>query len=45
MDVVELAPIPGSPASDYTAARLLYKCIGYRYRKELAAHSTLQPTQ
>ena len=35
MDVVELAPIPDNPASDYTAARLLYKCIGYRYRKEL----------
>ncbi len=35
MDVVELAPIPDNPASDYTAARLLYKCIGYRYRQEL----------
>ncbi len=35
MDVVELAPIPGNPASDFTAARLLYKCIGYRYRREL----------
>ena len=35
MDVVELAPIPGNPASDYTAARLLYKCIGYRYAREL----------
>ena len=35
MDVVELAPIPGNPASDYTAARLLYKCIGYRYRRQL----------
>ena len=45
MDVVELAPIPDNPASDYTAARLLYKCIGYRYRKELTAHSTFQPTQ
>ena len=44
MDVVELAPIPGNPASDYTAARLLYKCIGYRYRRELRAHSTFQPT-
>ena len=45
MDVVELAPIPDNPASDYTAARLLYKCIGYRYRQELTAHSTFQPTQ
>ena len=30
MDVVELAPIPGQPASDFTAARLVYKCLGYR---------------
>ena len=35
MDVVELAPIPGNAASDYTAARLLYKCIGYRFRQQL----------
>jgi len=37
MDVVELAPIHGNPASDYTAARLLYKCIGYRFRRKLGA--------
>ena len=37
MDIVELAPIPDNPASDFTAARLLYKCIGYRYRQALAA--------
>ncbi len=37
MDVVELAPIPDHPASDFTAARLLYKCIGYRFRRRLAA--------
>ena len=37
MDVVELAPNPGSPASDFTAAKLLYKCIGYRFRRELTA--------
>ncbi|MEZ5331376.1 MAG: agmatinase [Thermoanaerobaculia bacterium] len=29
MDIVELAPVPGSPASDFLAARLLYKCLGY----------------
>ena len=45
MDVVELAPIPGNPASDFTAAKLLYKCIGYRYRQALTALSTFQPTQ
>ncbi len=36
MDIVELAPIPGNPASDFTAAKLLYKCIGYRFRRQLA---------
>lgn len=36
MDVVELAPIAGQPASDFTAAKLLYKCIGYRFRRQLA---------
>lgn len=30
MDVVELAPIPGQPSSDFVAARLIYKCLGYR---------------
>jgi agmatinase len=30
MDVVELAPTPGLAASDFVAARLLYKCLGYR---------------
>lgn len=32
MDIVELAPIPGQPASDFVAARLAYKCIGYQWR-------------
>lgn len=36
MDVVELAPIRDNPASDFTAAKLLYKCIGYRFRRQLA---------
>ena len=31
MDVVELAPIPGVPAHDFTVARLLYRMIGYRF--------------
>ena len=39
MDVVELAPIPGQHASDFTAAKLLYKCIGYRFRQLLAGAS------
>lgn len=30
MDVVELAPIGGQPASDFIAAKLAYKCLGYR---------------
>lgn len=29
MDVVELAPIGGQPASDFLAAKLAYKCLGY----------------
>ncbi len=28
-DVVELAPIPGQPASDFAAAQLAYKMVGY----------------
>ncbi|MEM1206053.1 MAG: agmatinase [Acidobacteriota bacterium] len=32
MDVVELAPRPGWPASDFVAAKLVYKCLGYRWR-------------
>ncbi|HEY8468724.1 MAG TPA: agmatinase [Longimicrobiales bacterium] len=28
-DVVELAPIPGQPASDFLVAKLIYKMIGY----------------
>jgi len=29
MDLVELAPIGGQPASDFLAAKLLYKCLAY----------------
>lgn len=36
MDVVELAPIADNPASDFTAAKLLHKCIAYRFRRQLA---------
>ncbi|MBI4733297.1 MAG: agmatinase [Rubrobacteridae bacterium] len=34
-DVVELCPIPGNPASDFFAAKLIYKLIGYCFRGEL----------
>jgi len=30
-DVVELAPVPGVPAPDFLAAKLVYKLIGYRF--------------
>ncbi|MEM7583464.1 MAG: agmatinase [Acidobacteriota bacterium] len=30
MDVVELAPIPGQPASDFVAAKLVMKALAYR---------------
>jgi len=29
MDLVELAPIGGQPASDFLAAKLIYKCLAY----------------
>jgi agmatinase len=29
MDLVELAPLGGVPASDFLAAKLVYKCLGY----------------
>lgn len=31
LDLVELAPIPGQQVSEFTAARLLYKALGYIY--------------
>jgi len=31
MEFTELAPIPGIPAYDFTAAKLAYKAIGYRF--------------
>lgn len=31
MDIVELAPVGGHPSSDFVAAKLAYKCIGYKY--------------
>jgi agmatinase len=31
LDLVELAPIPGQRVSEFTAARLLYKALGYIY--------------
>ncbi len=30
MDVVELAPVEGSPSSDFVAAKLVFKCLAYR---------------
>ncbi|KAB2963534.1 MAG: agmatinase [Thermoanaerobaculia bacterium] len=35
MDVVELAPIGGQPASDFVAAKLAYKCLGYFARRAM----------
>ncbi|MCG8454679.1 MAG: arginase family protein, partial [Holophagales bacterium] len=31
MDVVELAPVEGWPASDFVAAKLVHKALGYRF--------------
>ncbi len=35
LDLVELAPIPGQHMSEFTAARLLYKAVGYIYHSRL----------
>lgn len=34
MDLVELAPVGGHPASDFMAAKLIYKCLGYLWERE-----------
>jgi agmatinase len=34
MDCIELAPVGGHPASDFLAAKLIYKCLGYLWEKE-----------
>ncbi|HEV8582002.1 MAG TPA: agmatinase [Thermoanaerobaculia bacterium] len=34
MDLIELAPVGGHPASDFLAAKLVYKCLGYLWEKE-----------
>jgi agmatinase len=34
MDVVELLPQPGEHASDFLAAKLIYKCLGYIFCRE-----------
>ncbi len=35
LDLVELAPIPGHRVSEFTAARLLYKALGYIYQDRM----------
>jgi agmatinase len=37
MDVVELAPVGGLPASDFLTAKLIYKCLGYLQEAEKKA--------
>ena len=37
MDFVDLAPIQGFNAPDFTAAKLIYKAIGYSFARELGA--------
>ncbi len=36
IDMTELTPIPGDVRSEFFAAKLLYKFIGYRFKKESA---------
>ena len=37
MDFVEFSPIPNLNAPDFTAAKLIYKAIGYSFARELGA--------
>jgi agmatinase len=37
LDLVELAPIPGNRVSEFTAARILYKALGYIYQSRRGA--------
>jgi agmatinase len=39
MDLIELAPVGGHPASDFLSAKLIYKCLGYLWEKEGRRHS------
>jgi len=34
MDVLELAPVGGLPASDFLTSKLIYKCLGYLQEAE-----------
>lgn len=34
MDLIELAPLGQQPASDFLAAKLIYKCLGYLQERE-----------
>jgi agmatinase len=34
MDLIELAPIGGQPASDFLSAKTIYKCLGYLWERE-----------
>lgn len=40
MDAVELAPIGGQPTSDFVTAKLVYKCLGYRFAQPRARTSS-----
>jgi agmatinase len=37
MDLIELAPLGQQPASDFLAAKLIYKCLGYLQERESGA--------
>jgi agmatinase len=34
MDLIELSPIGGQPASDFLSAKTIYKCLGYLWERE-----------
>lgn len=40
MDVTELCPLPGHAASSFTVAKLIYKCLGYVFARDLPGDDT-----
>jgi len=42
MDVTELCPLPGHAASNFITAKLIYKCLGYIFARDLAREDTPQ---
>jgi len=42
MDLIELATLGHQPASDFLAAKLIYKCLGYLQERQATGHPALR---